>query len=111
MIKNDNSIFSIQTNITQNKEIINKNVYNTNKKKSNKKVSFNNNVVVINVESYKDYNKLYSYDEEDIYNNCILKDEYQNHFENMNYNNNNIAKKMGTATLTKKEDECCCNLF
>ena len=111
MIKNDNSFFSIQTNITQNKEIINKNVNNFNKKKSNKKVSFNNNVVVINVESYKDYNKLYSYDEEDIYNNYIMKDEYQNHFENMINNNNNIAKKMGTPKQTKKENECCCNLF
>ena len=108
MIKNDNSIFSIQTNITQNKEIINKNVNHTNKKKSNKKVSFNNNVVVINVESYKDYNKLYSYDEEDIYNNYALKDEYQNHFENM-INGGGVSKKMGTPK--KKEDECCCNLF
>ena len=33
MIKNDNSFFSIQKNITQNKEIINKNVNNTKKKK------------------------------------------------------------------------------
>ena len=76
------------------------------KKKSNKKVSFNNNVVVINVESYKEYNKLYSYDEDDIINNYNLKDEYQNNFENM-INNNNIEKKIGT----KKENDCCCNLF
>ena len=108
MIRNDNSISSIQTDNTRNKEIVNKNTNNINKKKSKKMVRFNNNVVVINVESYKDYNKLYSYDDEDIYNNYLMKNEYQNYYENV-VNNNNINKKYETPK--KKENECCCNIF
>ena len=110
MIRNDNPISYIQTNNTQNNEIANKNTNMINQTKNKKKVRFNNNVVVINVESYKEYNKLYSYDEDDICNNYLMKDEYQNYFENaINNNNYNIRKKYETSK--KKEDECCCNIF
>ena len=108
MIRNDYSISSIQTNNTRNKQIINKNANNFNKKK-NKKVTFNNNVVVINVESYKEFNRLYSYNEEDIINNYIMKDEYQNYFNSINKYNNKGQRKMETPK--KKGDECCCNIF
>ena len=111
MIRNDNSISSILTNNTQSKEITNKNIIN--KKKTKKSVRFNNDVVVINVESYKKYNQLYSYNEEDIYNNYLMKDEYQNYYENAintkSNHNDNIVRQMETSK--RKENECCCNLF
>ena len=132
MISNYNSF----TNDTQNtKDInynksptINSNLFiaknkrnNQSTKSNNKKVSFNNKVVEINVESYKDYNKLNSYGEEEIYENLELKDEIINKLEkktlldnrekNYNKNNNNYNNNNAVQSRLKKENECCCQIF
>ena len=134
MISNYNS-FKIDTqntkDISYNKSptlnsnlLIDKNnSINQNTKANDKKVSFNNKVVEINVESYKDYNKLNSYGEEEIYENLELKDEIINKLEkktlldnrekNYNKNNNNYNNNNNNAVQSrlKKENECCCQIF
>jgi len=105
-------------NYNNNNPIINNNMLiNQNNKANDKKVSFNNNVVEINVESYKDYNKLMSYNEEDIYENLQRKDSLSNFIEkknldnkNNNYNYNNYNNNL-VQTRPRKENECCCLIF
>ena len=121
MISNYNSF----TNDTQNTKdtIYNKNPNNNllidknnninqGTKTNDKKVSFNNKVVQVNVESYKDYNKLNSYNEEEINENLQKKDKFLNYLDkksldkrnnnnNYNYNNNLVQIR------PKKENECC----
>ena len=96
---------------------------NQNTKANDKKVSFNNKVVEINVESYKDYNKLNSYDEEQINENLKIKDSFLNYLDkksldkktinnnnNYNYNNYNNNNNL-VQNRPKKENECCCKIF
>ncbi len=105
-------------NYNNNNPIINNNMLiNQNNKANDKKVSFNNNVVEINVESYKDYNKLMSYNEEDIYENLQRKDSLSNFIEkknldnkNNNYNYNNYNNNL-VQIRPRKENECCCLIF
>ena len=63
MSKNDGSFASIQTYPNSNEvtsdEIICK------KRKSEKNVSFNETIVIYNVESYKEHNKQFTYNEEE----------------------------------------------
>ena len=106
---NNNNLF-----INKNLLIDKNNSIIQNTKANDKKVSFNNKVVEVNVESYKDYNKLNSYGEEEIYENLQMKDEFLNKIEKIsldnkdkNYNNiNNVVQ-----ARPKKENECCCQIF
>ena len=135
MINNYNS-FKIDTqntnDISYNKSptlnsnlLIDKNnSINQNTKANDKKVSFNNKVVEVNVESYKDYNKLNSYGEEEIYENLQMKDQFYNKIEkkstgnsdnssnyNNNYSYNNNNNNNVVQAQPKKENECCCQIF
>ncbi len=120
MIKKENSIASIPTgqNITNkvyyvqgtNKAINNvQNVNYIKKKGKNKKVTFNKDIAIYDVESYKAHNKLFCYNEnEDIDGLYRNNDEFNkkyNKFLNKfkNNNNNNMEQQK-----TNKEEDCCC---
>ena len=83
-----------------------------NPKYINKKVTFNRNVVIYNVESYKEHNKKNCYNEDEEFEN-LLKKKYKDGC----YNNYYFKKYSGKFKNNKKmiiqkkgEDnsECCC---
>ena len=68
------------------------------RKKSNKKVKFNDNIEIVNVESYKQYNKI----DEEYFNINSYIANYINQ-NNPNTNNNKINRK--------KCSDCSCNII
>ena len=113
MYKNTSPFYYLPTNQYNNGEnIIYNNIYyippsnenNIKRKGKQKNVSFNNNVQIINVESYKEYNKLYSYDIEEINDNFLKEEENNYYFENKKIDN----KYRKSLISRKKEEKCCC---
>ena len=73
-------------------------------KKNNKKVTFNTDVVVYNVESYKAHNKKFCYNEDEEFEN-ITKSGYNDYYYkkySRQFNNLKDSKKK------KEENNCCC---
>ena len=102
-IKNNSDNSNSQS--TNNNKIYNNNNNTTitakrKKKSNNKKVKFNDKVCVINVESYKEYNKI---DDNDFLNNL-----YKANNNNYITNNNNSVQHQGNA---KKTNNCECNII
>ena len=109
--KNGNSF---STNSNSNRMIINRIKKNLpNEKKEEKKVRFNEIIVIYNVESYKQHNKEFTYDEEKGYEEFTR--EFPNYFANQynQYKNNkyfNGIKAYGNPNVTRKyvDPDCCC---
>ena len=109
MSKNVNSFSSIPTTpgyIYNNyPNQINNYVYTNN----NKKVTFNKDVVVYNVESYKEHNKKFCYNEDEQYAHLFEKKEqgyndyYFKKYANQFNNHRDSFKKEN-----KNKDDCCC---
>ena len=102
------------------------NVNNNIPAKKHKVVKFDDNVVIYNVESYKELNKKFCYNEEEAlanyygiqsYENTHFNDykflyenKNNNNYNNYNYNYNNYNKNYYNATKHKKKSnsECSC---
>ena len=102
MIKNYNSN---SNRITTNNNKVYNNNFNTitakrQKKSNKKKVKFNDKVCVINVESYKEYNKI---DDNDFLNNLY-------NANNNIYNTNNVNSVQHQSNA-KKANNCECNII
>ena len=116
MNKNNNSFSSIPTypgyqnynNINNNYPYSNNQINNyVNLNTDKKKVTFNRDVVVYNVESYKAHNKKYCYNEDENYEHLFgkKKDGYNDYYYKK------YASQFGNSKNSiKKEDknDCCC---
>ena len=121
MYKNDGSFSPVITNQTgyeqmtnynnnintnPNNNVLINNYFNTKKEGGiQKKVKFNNEVEIYNVESYKEHNKKFCYNEEEELDNLNKKefgynDYYFNKYANQ-FNNDGNNK-------VKNKSECCC---
>ena len=122
MNQNEGNYSSFQTNNTINK--ITNNNYITclpnndsnsnnkfikqNKKSNKKHVTINDNIIIIDVKSYKEYNKLYCYDGGNVFENFFIEqNEYANNQTNPLFNKNL------RDSLKKEENKskCCCIIF
>ena len=79
---------------------INDNNTQTKRKKSNKRVKFNDNIEIVNVESYKEYNKIY----EDEFNN----NEYNEYSNYINNYINQCTKTKNNKINRSKCSDCIC---
>lgn len=80
------------------------------KRNMNKRVTFNDEVIIYNVKSYKEHNKKFCYNEDETYQHLYNKTYgYNNSYSNVNKylnkykNNNNISQQNG-----KDKSDCCC---
>ena len=114
MIKNENSFSSFPT--LQNSNELNNNEISVNtikEKKISKNVKFNDQVVVYSVESYKDLNKLLTYNEEE-----GLAEFYRDNpfgydgFRLYNRKNNNFGfVRNPNVTRRNINNQCCCSII
>ena len=117
MIKNENSLSSFPTH--QNSNQLNYNSINVNMvkgKKTSKNVKFNDRVIVYSVESYKELNKLLTYDEMEGFAEFFRENPFgYNGFRlyNKTNNKNNNFGFVGNPNATKRNinNQCCCNII
>lgn len=110
IVKNDNSF---STNSNSNEMIINGlRAKLANEKKATKKVQFNDTVVIYNVESYKQHNKEFCYDEQEGFEEFSKEfpDYFARRFNNYNNNQNTYSNAYRNPNVTRKyvDPECCC---
>ena len=119
MNKNENSFSSLPTSHNSNIGISNgQNLKNINEKRQLKTVTFKDTVIIYDVESYKEHNKKFCFNEEEGLAEFYKEfpSEYNSRLFSKYSDKNNFNRYFGgfrnpNVTRRNVDPECCCNIM